>query len=464
MAKKKYELLFIDNDRENLNRLEQIAEKNKWSYLSLKSGDAVLDSLDKNSFCVALVELNLFGISGLQLLEWFKTLPSSPEVIIMTSSASVETAVKALKIGAFDYLIKPFTEIDKIASCIYQALEKSHFISGMEALQEDRNFGGDFEDIIGKSPKMRALFEMIQYVSPSRSNIIVLGESGTGKELVAKAIHRNGPRKDKPFIVINCSAMPETLFESELFGYTKGAFTGASADKQGLFEAANGGTAFLDEIGEVPLATQVKLLRVLQEGEIRRLGDTGSRKIDVRLIAATNKDLLELIKIGKFREDLYYRLNVIGLTLPPLRERPEDIPLLAHHFLKKFSKKTGRTADKISIDALQALQNYSWPGNVRELENVMERSVVLSEKDTITAKSLPPKILSDTFYNVSVSEQDLSELSYKEAKKRALNIFNRSYIINLLKKTGGNITVASEKAKMDRSNFKKIIRKYNCQI
>lgn len=464
MVKEKYELLFIDNDKENLDRLGQIAKKNGWSYLSLKSGDAVLDSLDKNSFRVALVEIDLFGVSGLQLLEWLKTLPTSPEVIIMTSSGSVETAVKALKLGAFDYLTKPFDEIEKVVSCIQNALEKSCFIDGLEALQEKPTFGDGFEDIVGKSSKMRALFEMIQYVSPSKSSIIVFGESGTGKELVAKAIHRNGTRKDKPFVVINCSAMPETLFESELFGYTKGAFTGASADKQGLFEAANEGTVFLDEIGEVPLATQVKLLRVLQEGEIRRLGETISRKVDVRVIAATNKDLTKLIEKGKFREDLYYRLNVISLTIPPLRERSEDILILAYHFLKKFSKKTARTSDKISVDALQALQNYSWPGNVRELENVIERSVVLSEKDTITAKSLPPKILSDTFYNVSAAEQDLSELSYKEAKKRALNIFNRSYIISLLKKTGGNITVASEKAKMDRSNFKKIIRKYSCKI
>ena len=460
---KHYNLLFIDDDRDILRELEKIARENRWSYLSLNTGSEALEILDNYRFDAVVVELSLPGFSGLQILEWMRTQPHQAEVIIITAKASIDTAVKALKMGAFDYLTKPFETVEKVSFCLHHALEKHELLKRMQQFQVPGQSTEEFENIIGKSPKMQGVYEIIRHVSASHSNVLVLGESGTGKELVARIIHKSGLRHSKPFVVINCAAMPETLLESELFGHTKGSFTGAISDKAGLFETANGGTVFLDEIGEVPPSVQVKLLRVLQEGEIRPIGAVDSHHVDVRVIAASNKDLLEQTRTGKFREDLYYRLNVIGILLPPLRERTEDIPPLAYHFLKMFGQKMGKETGKLSIDVLQALQNYPWPGNVRELENVIERAVVLATGDTIVAKNLPPKILSASFYAPPDREGDLSKLDYKEAKKRALNIFNRSYIINLLEKTGGNITAASEKAGMDRSNFKKIIRKYRVE-
>jgi len=312
---------------------------------------------------------------------------------------------------------------------------------------------------------MQEVFNVIESIAPTTSTVLIYGESGTGKELVAKAIHSRSKRKDKPFVVINCSAIPTGLLESEIFGHIKGAFTGAIADKKGLFEEGNGGTVFLDEISEVPPAVQVKLLRVLQDREIRPVGATDSISIDVRLVVATNVDLAMAVHEGRFREDLYYRINVIGITLPPLRERREDIPLLVYHFLKKFSEKAARSVEKISIDALQVLQNYSWAGNVRELENIIERAVVLASSDTITAQDLPPRILGETFYLArEISGNDLLKLNYKEAKNQAMESFNRSYITGLLQDCGGNVSFAAERAVMDRSNFKKLIIKYGISV
>ena len=295
--------------------------------------------------------------------------------------------------------------------------------------------------------------------------MLITGDSGTGKELVATAIHHRSNRKERPLIVINCSAIPEQLLESELFGHKRGSFTGAIADKRGLFEEADTGTIFLDEIGEISLAIQVKLLRVLQEGEVRAIGSNTSKRVNVRLLAATNKDLAKLIKEGKFREDLYYRLNVINIYLPQLRERAEDISLLAYYFLKKHSEKLKKKVEKISVDVLQTLQNYEWVGNVRELENVIERAVVLVNGETIYAKDLPPQILGQSYYvTEEPGPRDLTKFPYQEAKDRALASFNRTYLASLLKQASGNISIASERAGMDRSNFKKIIRRYNIDI
>jgi len=312
---------------------------------------------------------------------------------------------------------------------------------------------------------MQEVYSLIKDISSSTSNVLILGESGTGKELTARAIHKTSPRKEKPFVVINCSAMPEALLESELFGHKKGAFTGAVSDKQGLFEEADGGTVFLDEVGEISLAMQVKLLRVLQDGEFRLVGGEETRHVNFRIISATNKNLLECVREGKFREDLFYRLNVIGIKLPPLRERREDIPLLAYHFLSLQTKKPGSSVSKISVDALEALQSASWAGNVRELENVVERAVVLAQGETIMARDLPPHILGQAFYmGEEPSERDLSHLSYQEAKDQALHHFNRNYLSALLQQTQGNISVAARRAGVDRSNFKKIIKKAGINI
>lgn len=459
MTKSPYDILVIDDDKNVIDHLEASLKKNEWSYLVARNSTLALEMLEEYEFKLVIAELSTSGISGLELLEWLATRPHKPEVIIITSEATIESAIKALKLGAFDYLTKPLSENERVLYCVRHAIEKYELTNKMKEVALGYDDGG-LGDIIGRSPKMQVVYELVQNISKSEANVLVTGESGTGKELVAKAIHNLSHRKNKPFVVINCAAMPETLLESELFGFKRGAFTGANEDKIGLFEAAMGGTVFLDEIGEISLATQVKLLRVIQEGEVRRVGSNDSIQVDVRIIAATNQNLSDMVDKGTFREDLYYRLNVILIQLPSLRERSEDIYILAYHFLKSFAEKMNKSVTKISVDALQAMQNYNWPGNVRELENVIERAVVLAESDTVTAKKLPPKILSQSFYTPASSDEDITQLNYKEAKKRALNIFNRSYIIGLLEKTGGNITQASDYAGMDRSNFKKIIRKY----
>ncbi|HEX5035294.1 MAG TPA: sigma-54 dependent transcriptional regulator, partial [bacterium] len=305
---------------------------------------------------------------------------------------------------------------------------------------------------------------LIRSMKNSSSSVLIEGESGTGKEMVAKAIHKTSKRADQPFSVINCAAIPEGLLESELFGHAKGSFTGAIADKRGLFEVADGGTLFLDEIGEVTPAFQVKLLRVLQNGEFKRVGEGEVRHTDVRIIAATNRDLKAMVREGGFREDLYYRLHVIGLRLPPLRDRKADIPALVYHFLNKYNLKLERNIREISVDAMQALQAYAWVGNVRELENVIERCCVLTDGEAIRAKDLPTQVLSSNFYLRDQTEADLSRYPYKEAKLRAMALFNRSYLQHLLKQARGNISIASDRAGMDRSNFKKIIRKYDIDV
>lgn len=456
--------ILVADDDESLNRtFERLARRDGRTYAIARSGLEAVEFLSKNRADVALLDLNLSGFSGLQVLDYIKENRIETEVILMTGRGTVESAVVALKKGAYDYLTKPFDEIERVSLVIQKALEKTELVRKIKDLELKGVEEDHFLEIIGKSSKMRELFGLIRNVAPSNSSVLIMGESGTGKELVAKAIHQNSRRNEKPFVVINCSALPETLLESELFGYQKGAFTGAYGDKRGLFEEANQGTIFLDEIGEIPQAVQVKLLRVLQNGEIRRIGGLENVQTDVRILSATNKDLYDLVKKKIFREDLFYRLNVITITIPPLRERREDLPLLAYNFLKKFSQRTGKKLAQISIDALQTLQEYGWPGNVRELENIMERAVVLSEGPTITARELPPKLLGEFFYLPETrGEEGFGTLPYQDAKQKALNLFNRTYISHLLRETSGNISVAAGKAGMDRSNFKKIIKK--CEL
>lgn len=458
------DLLIVDDEPSVTKIFERLAKQEKLSFEVAANGYEALDKLGKNDVGVVILDICMPGLSGFQVLEYIRTNCSESEVIVMTGKAKVEDAVKALKMGAFDFITKPFENLEIVISCLKQALEKTQLKHKIKSLEKGNLCLEAYEGILGKSKPMQEVYETIQNVGPSASSALILGESGTGKELVARAIHQVSPRKNKNFVVINCSAIPEGLMESELFGHTRGSFTGATHDKLGLFEEANGGTVFLDEIGEIPLSIQVKLLRVLQEREVRRVGSTELRHVDVRIISATHQDLTELIKKGSFREDLYYRLNVIGILMPPLRERGEDIPLLAYHFLKKFNEKTGKNIQEISVDALHMLQGYNWTGNVRELENIIERCVVLSEGDIIQAKDLPAKLLTKNFYLPSNQEEDLSQFSYQDAKEKALEVFNKNYLNHILKVSHGNISLASLKAGMDRSNFKKIIRKYEIDL
>ncbi len=458
-------LLIVEDDDSLVKVFERLARDRGWKCAVARSGEEALELLGRQLFEAAVVDIKLPGFSGMQLLEHMKHTGVPTEVVIMTGVGSVETAVAAMKEGAYDYLTKPFDDINRVAVIIEKAMERYRLLRRLTKLEQRRGDEPAYEGIVGRSRKMQEVFDIIESIAPTTSSVLVLGESGTGKELVARAIHERSTRKEKPFVVINCSAIPVHLLESELFGHRKGSFTGAVADKKGLFEEADGGSVFLDEIGEVPPSVQVKLLRVLQEGEVRSVGAVDSRQVDVRLIAATNQDLAVAVREGRFREDLYYRINVISLTLPPLRERADDVPLLAYHFLQAFSKRMKKPVEKISVDALQALQRYSWVGNVRELENVIERAVVMANGDTIVAQDLPPRVLGESFYLAGEEEEaNLTKFSYREAKLRAVESFNRAYLTSLLRETGGNISYAAERAGMDRSNFKKLIKKSGVDV
>jgi two-component system response regulator HydG len=385
---------------------------------------------------------------------------------MMTGHATVETALAALKAGAYDYLTKPFEDVEVVARGVAKAAERKMLFDRNRELEDRlRRRDGAPEGLVGSSGGMRDVTRMIEAVAYSSATVLVTGESGTGKELVARALHARSPRRAQPFVALNCGALTETLLESELFGHVKGAFTGAQRDQKGLFDAADGGTIFLDEIGDIPPATQVRLLRVLQEGEIKRVGAAESVRVDVRVIAATHRDLTRLVKTGRFREDLFYRLNVINIPLPPLRERIDDVPLLAHHFLRRYAERLGKKVRTLNPDALELLRGYRWPGNVRELENAIERAVVLCRGEAVTAGDLPPAVTGRTaplVREAPASGDDAAWLaqSYAAAKEQALRRFEKGYVEALMKACDNNISAAARKAGMDRSNFKRVLRKY----
>lgn len=457
-------LLIVDDDISVSKFFERIARQDKLSCALVDEGRKAIEALEKSRVDVVLLDIHLPEMNGFQVLEYVQSHCPETEVVIITGRAKVEDAVKALKMGAFDYLTKPFEKIEAVSACIKGALEKVRLKKKMKELSPEKLSRQSFEGLIGQSKPMLEVYQTIEHLSSSNASVLILGESGTGKELLARAIYKTSPRKTKPFVVINCSAIPETLMESELFGHVKGAFTGATQDKRGLFEEAEGGTVFLDEIGEIPPSIQVKLLRILQEKEIRPVGASDTRHVDVRVIAATHRDLNQMIKTLQFREDLYYRLNVISIHLPALRERMDDLPVLSYFFLKRFSERMKKPVKEISFDAMQILQSYNWVGNVRELENVIERSIVLSQGTIIEVKDLPAKLLSKNYYVPDPEEVKINQTTYQSAKQSAVALFNKNYLRRLLQETDGNISVASVRAGMDRSNLKKIIRKYEIDL
>jgi DNA-binding NtrC family response regulator len=382
------QILLIDDEKDNCLALTTLLRQNGYRVSAVHSGEAALELLQDQVYDLIISDLFLPGISGIEILKRVKE--SSPRTcfILITGNASAETAVEAMKEGAFDYITKPFN-FEKLKLQVAKALEKSRLIAENIYLRQQLHGRYRFDNIIGNSEPMQKVFSRMEKVAATDSTILVLGASGTGKELVAKAIHYNSHRRDKPFVAINCGAIPADLLESELFGHVRGAFTSANTDKPGKFEVANGGTIFLDEIGNMPLQLQMKLLRVLQEYEFERVGSSSKIRLNVRLISATNVDLGAAVKKGEFREDLYYRLNVIPINLPPLNERRGDIPLLVRHFLEEICRTMNRPVMPISREALRAIESYSWPGNVREMENVIERTVALADGDTITLADLP---------------------------------------------------------------------------
>ncbi|HED37874.1 MAG TPA: sigma-54-dependent Fis family transcriptional regulator, partial [Ignavibacteria bacterium] len=431
MNKEAKKILIVDDDAGHRIMIKATLLERGYEIFEASDGSEAVALVEKRFFDLIMLDLKMKNMDGVEALKQIKKISPAIPVLIMTAYASVQTAVEALKLGAIDYLMKPL-DIEKVIQTIDKTLNSQTLKIDDKIFKErvDREF--DFSPIIGKSKKMRDIFETIALTAPSDATILILGESGSGKELVAEAIHKNSLRKDKPFIKVNCAALAENLLESELFGHEKGAFTGAHSKREGRFEQANNGTLFLDEIGDMSASTQAKILRALQEGEFERLGGNKTIKVNVRIIAATNKNLEEEVEKGRFRKDLFFRLSVVPVYLPPLRERREDLPLLADYFLKKYAKKNKRLIKGFVPLAIDMLLRYQWPGNVRELENVIERAVIISREDMITPDALPNALKNNADGEVDDPFDNLSGRLIKDVEKEL--------IIKTLEQTNHNIT------------------------
>lgn len=460
--------VLVADDEPMLRRSVVRMLANKGMHVSTaEDGARAIELMVTEPFDVALVDLMMPRVGGLEVLEHIRSRYPDVEVIIMTAFGDVETAVHAVQSGAFSFITKPFRSNDEVGLLVEQAAGHRSLKARAERLE--RQLGADdagFGRLVGSSPKMQEVYNQAMAVAATKASVLILGESGTGKELTAQAIHENSLRKNKAFLAINCSTIPEGLIDSELFGHVKGAFTNATAPRTGLFEAANHGTLFLDEVGDLPLQSQVRLLRVLQEGEVRRVGSNDTIPVDVRLIAATKLDLKRKINDGTFREDLYYRLNVVEINLPPLRERREDIPGLAYHFLHKHARKVGREVRGISPEAVELLCAHPWNGNVRELENAIQRAIVFCGEEILpsnlpfTSSVLPQVPARETEQMMTLSlPAAVGDLEYKEAKGVAIQVFEQHYFAYLRDATQGNLSEASRRAGLDRSNFRRALRR-----
>jgi len=427
-------ILVVDDELSMREFLEILLQKEGHQIESAASGKEGLERIESEKFDLIICDIMMPRISGMEILKRARDLDKNAMVIMITAYASPENAVEAMKIGAYDYITKPF-QVDEIKLVVNKALEKTQLMEENLRLRQEVESRYKFRNLVGASRPMQEVFDLIRKIAPTKANILVLGESGTGKELAAKAIHYNSDRGDKPMVTVNCGAIPSELLESELFGHLKGSFTGAYHDKRGLFETAHQGTIFLDEIGEMPLHIQVKLLRAIQEKTFKPVGGVKDKSVDVRVIAASNRDLQEAIKQGIFREDLYYRLNVIQIRMPPLRERMDDIPLLVEHFINRFSEEIGKEVSGISEKAMNILREHDWPGNIRELENTIERAISLAYSDTIMPDNLPDKLVSEKSEpplssGFSIPEEGMEMEKYMEEMEKTL-------VLEALQRSGG---------------------------
>lgn len=442
------QILIVEDDTKMRLALREIMTNEGYSVDTVETGEAALQKADGAGYDLVITDLKLPGIDGMDVLRAIRRSRPETNVVIITAYATVDTAVKAMREGAEDYISKPFN-LDEIRLIVRKVLEKKALLDDNKLLRSQLRKKYSYENVVGNSEAMIEVYKTIDKVKDSKATVLILGETGTGKELVARAIHYNSIRSENPFLPVNCAALTESLLESELFGYVKGAFTGAVKDKQGVFETADGGTVFLDEIGDISPRLQQVLLRVLEDGEIQPVGSTTRKKVDVRVVAATNRDLEELVKSSAFRADLYYRLNVISLRLPSLIERKEDIAALAGHFLRKYRTENNKPIAGISKKALQMLEAYDWPGNVRELENVIERATLLETTNEITPQSLPEKVRTSLDRPPALIDEDL----------RTLEEVGRAYIITVLKRTGGNKAKASDILGINRTSLWRMIQR-----
>ncbi len=449
--------ILVVDDKENILKLFARILGDGYELTTAADGGRAISLVAAQSFDVVVTDLRMPGADGFEVLRAVKARAPETEVIMMTAYATVADAVEAMKLGAYDYLQKPF-DPDDASLVVARALERKRLKEQAASLRREVEGVYSFHNLVGKSARMRDVYTLLEQASKLDITVLLNGETGTGKELAARAVHYHSARKERRFVPVNCGALPAELVESELFGHAKGSFTGATGMKRGLFEEAEGGTIFLDEIGELPLPVQVKLNRVLQEKELRRVGDTAGIKVNVRVIAATHRDLKAEVQAGRFREDLYYRLHVFPVVLPPLRERREDIPLLASHFLEKHAQVLGRPLTAFDPDALRALTGYPWPGNVRELENAIERAVAVAQGQTIQLRDLPADVKGSQ--EGAIPAEQLAKMPYREAVDLARDRVTRDYLVALLRELDGNVTRAAERAGMARESLHRLLKRY----
>ena len=453
----KRSILIVDDERDLLQLLKRSLEPDLNCRVEIATnGAAALRFLGAETFDLVLADIKMPGMNGLELLEHIKKDTPELTVVMMTAHGDIEMAVRAIKSGAYDFITKPFDH-DALLLRLEKALERSRLLKENLRLQRVCQDGNAFQDLVGESSKMQRVYETIQMLAKTDLTVLITGESGSGKDLTARAIHALSPRRQKPFVAVNCPTVPENILESELFGYKKGAFTHAAQDKIGLFQEAHRGTIFLDEIGDISPTIQTKLLRVLQEKEIKPLGDTKSIDIDVRIVASTNRNLQEKIKKSEFREDFFYRLNVLPIHLPALREHREDIPLIANHLLEKHCAKLNKPLKKLSPEVLEVFMQRTWEGNVREMENLIMQGILFSQTDQVRPQDMGLSLSANGKNMVDSSFQDLP---YKKAKEQVLVNFNSSYINNLLTKSRGNVTQAARLCGLERQALQQVMRRY----
>lgn len=456
-------LLVIDDEPAIREGVRRILESESFQVETFANGHAALERIKQEPFDLVVTDLKMPGISGMEVLKAIKEIQPDLPVIFITGYSSVDSAVEVMKLGAVDYIAKPFTP-EEMLNTIRLALEQRVVDLGDLYLLKELRDGEGFDRFVGKSHEMVKVYRRIMQVAPTDSTVLITGESGTGKELVARAIHKHSPRRDHPFVAVDCTSLVESLLESELFGHVKGSFTGAMHTKTGLFKVAEGGTLFLDEVSNLSLTTQAKLLRVLQEREVTPIGGTQPTPINIRLVAATNRSLREMVAEGSFREDLFFRLNIIPMDLPPLRERTGDIPLLVGHTVRTVAEEVGKDIKGVTAGAMQVLQSYSFPGNVRELENIIERAVVLAEDSLITPDDLElnhaaasSTVLLD-YTAVPLSVEELKETK-RHLREQAVEDIEKAFVVNALQRNRGNITRAAEETGMLRPNFQAMMKK-----
>jgi DNA-binding NtrC family response regulator len=458
-------ILIVDDEEIVIRSCLRILDGDEFQVESVQDGREALRKIEENPYDVIILDIMMPNMDGLEVLRRVKETHPNVDVIMITGLSQIDTAVQAMKLGAFDYISKPF-EPDELKLVVQRALERRRLLQENLSLKSEVSSKYRFENIIGLSPQMQAVYRLIAQCAPTSSTVLITGESGTGKELIARAIHYNSLRKDKPFVAVDCNALSENLLESELFGHVKGAFTSAVVNKKGMFEVAGSGTLFLDEIGNISMSIQAKLLRVLQEREFRAVGDTRTLIANFRLVTATNKDLKAMVAAGTFRDDLYYRINIFPIHAPALRERRGDIPALAYYFLKVFSAELGKKITDISEGALSTLVNYGWPGNVRELENVMHRAAILTSDNVIRQAHLVNIIdpsLPQADLAVPRTGDELKRVK-KAAREKSVEEIEKQFVLEALKRNEWNVTKSAEDTGMQRPNFQALMKKYTIRV